>query len=103
MLYHYKQDYLGSYLGIGHSSYSRLENGKSDNITLGHILKLGELYNVTPEQILGWDGKFNFGTVNSHHGVVIDQETNHLNGIWEERIKNLENKIEQIMKSINNS
>ncbi|CAN1563804.1 HipB Predicted transcriptional regulators [Spirosomataceae bacterium] len=99
-LHNYKQDYLGDYLGIGQSSYSRLENGKPDNIKLGHILKLGELYNVTSEQIMGWDGKLNFGTVNNQQGVVVNQGTTHLNGISEERIKNLEEKIEQLMSVV---
>lgn len=42
-LNHYKQEYLGDLLGIGQSAYSRLENGKADNISLGQLNKLAEL------------------------------------------------------------
>jgi transcriptional regulator with XRE-family HTH domain len=93
-LHHYKQEYIGDYLGIGQSAYSRIENGKPDNISLGHINKLAELYKISPEQILGWDGKINIGTVN---GVGVNQGTTNINNTAEERIKNLEEKIEQLM------
>lgn len=96
-LNHYKQDYVGNYLGIGQSAYSRIENGDSENISLAHVTKLAELYKITAEQLMGWDGKISIGTVN---GVGVNQGTTHLNNVSEERIRQLEEKIEALMCAI---
>lgn len=103
-LKHYKQEYIGDFLGIGQSAYSRIENGKAENISLGHITKLAELYELSPDQLLGWDGKISIGTVNGvgvNHGttnVGVNQGTTNINGISEERIKELEEKLNLLLQ-----
>lgn len=94
---HYKQEYVANYLGIGQSAYSRIENGDPNNILLKHIKKLTDLYQISVSQLFDWDGKIaissgNVFTVNSiNHKVDKDQ-------LPEERLKELEEKVSQIIQ-----
>lgn len=99
-LHNYKQEYIGDFLGIGQSAYSRIENGKPDNISLGQISKLAYFYKVTPEQLLGWDGKINLVLAN---GEGVSQSNHNITITTEERIKYLEEKLEHLMSLVKNN
>ncbi len=99
-LHNYKQEYLGDFLGIGQSAYSRIENGKPDNLSLGQITKLAYFYKVTPEQLLGWDGKINMVLEN---GEDVNKSNHNITVTTEERIKYLEEKLEHLMSLVKNN
>ena len=90
----YKQDYVAKILGITQSGYAKIEKGNVSNISLKHLQKLAELYEITIEQLFGWDGKINIGTVN---GVGVNQGTTHLHTPADERIKELEEKVAMLL------
>ncbi len=96
-LHNYKQDYVASILGITQSGYAKLENGDIGNISLKYLQKLAELYQLNLEQLLDWDGKINIGTVN---GVGVNQGTTHLYAPSDERIKELEEKLEKLLDMV---
>jgi transcriptional regulator with XRE-family HTH domain len=61
----FKQDFVGKYLGISQTGYSKIEIGEVD-ITIRNLQKIAQLYNTTPEQILIWDGQLAFNKVVSN-------------------------------------
>lgn len=96
-LHNYKQEYVGSILGLSQTGYSKIENDGIENINLKHLQKLSELYNVSVAQLFDWDGKFQIGTVNNHdNGVVFNQGTINFNDI-SNRVQDLEDKFSKIM------
>ncbi len=94
-LHNYKQDYVASVLGITQSGYAKIENGDIGNVSLKYLQKLAELYQLNLEQLLGWDGKINIGTVND---VGVNQGTTHLHTPADERIRELEVKVEKLLE-----
>jgi transcriptional regulator with XRE-family HTH domain len=99
-LHNYKQDYVASVLGITQSGYAKIENGDIGNVSLKYLQKLAELYQLNLEQLLGWDGKISFGTINNHQGVVVNQGTTHLHTPADERIRELEDKVEKLLELV---
>lgn len=66
----YTQKYVGSILGIGQNTYSKLENGQI-RLTTERICKLAELYEVEPE--IFFNEQFpviNFNNGTSSKGIV---------------------------------
>jgi transcriptional regulator with XRE-family HTH domain len=99
-LHNYKQEYVGSVLGLSQTGYGKIENGEVENISLKHLQGLAELYQVSLEQLLGWDGKISIGTFNNNQGVGINQGTAYLQ-TPEDRIKQLEMKVEKLLELVN--
>ena len=99
-LHNYKQDYVASVLGITQSGYAKIENGDIGNVSLKYLQKLAELYQLNLEQLLGWDGKISFGTIKNHQGVVVNQGTTHLHTPADERIRELEEKVEKLLDMV---
>lgn len=82
-IYGYKQDFVGKYLGISQTGYSKIEIGEVD-LTIKHLQKLAELYHTTPQHILSWDGKLAFNeVVDSTH--------------FDKRLQSVEEKLENIL------
>ena len=81
-IHSYKQDFVGKYLGISQTGYSKIEIGEVD-LTIKHLQKLAELYHTTPQHILSWDGSLAFGEViNNTH--------------FDKRLQTIEEKLETI-------
>jgi len=55
----FSQEYMSQKLEISQRQYSRLENNESD-IALSRLTLIGEILEVTPQQLLGFDEKFIF-------------------------------------------
>jgi transcriptional regulator with XRE-family HTH domain len=96
-LHNYKQEYVASVLGITQSGYAKIESGDIGKVNIKHLQKLAELYQLSVEQLFGWDGKISFETINNHQGVVVNQGTTYLHAPTDERIKELEAKVEKLM------
>lgn len=90
----YKQEYVGHSVGLSQSVYSRIENGETGQISINLLEKLAKLYEVSAEQLLGWDGNVTIGTVN---GVGVNHGTTHLHPPVDERVKALEAKVEMLL------
>lgn len=93
----YKQEYVASVLGISQSGYSKIENGEIWNVNLQHILKIAELYKLSPEQLFGWDGKINIHTVN---GVGVNYGTTTISKSTDDRLSKIEESLEKLAKEI---
>lgn len=93
----YKQEYVGHSVGLSQSAYSRIENGETGQISIDLLEKFAKLYEVTTEQLLGWDGNVSIGIVNNNQGVVVNHGTTHLHPPVDERIKELEAKVEMLL------
>lgn len=50
----YTQEYVAEKLGISQNAYSKIELGHS-GISIKKLFKFSEIYNVTPQYILGLD------------------------------------------------
>ena len=87
----YKQEYVTSVLGISQSGYSKIENGEVANISLLHIQKIADLYELTLEQLFGWDGKIN---PQAKNGVGMNYNSS------ENRLKRLEDLMEKILEVV---
>ncbi len=92
----YKQDYVGNYLGLTQTGYSRIENGEVD-LSVKYLQKLAELYKLTPEQLLGWDGKISIGNVSHNHNGVVFNHGTYNESPLEDRLKILESKLESLL------
>ncbi|MFY9159198.1 helix-turn-helix domain-containing protein [Aquirufa ecclesiirivi] len=55
-VHHLKQEYLGDYLKISQSAYSRLEGVNCQNITIAQLTKILELYKMSVSEFIDWDG-----------------------------------------------
>lgn len=97
----FKQEYVGNILGITQAGYSKIESGEVD-LTITYLTKLANLYKVTPEQILGWDGKITIGTIQNLKGVVYNNGT-YNESPYEDRLKVLENKLEEVFIKLNSN
>ncbi|AFK03333.1 helix-turn-helix domain protein [Emticicia oligotrophica DSM 17448] len=96
-LHNYKQDYVATVLGITQSGYAKIENGDIGNVSLKYLQKLAKLYELNLEQLLDWNGKINIDTIN---GVGVNQDTMHLHIPADERIIELEEKVEKLLKMV---
>ncbi len=93
----YKQEFVGNHLGLSQTGYSKIEVGEVD-ISVKNLQKLAELYQLSPEQLLGWDGKVSIGTVNNHNqGVVVNQGTITHHHELDKRLQNVEEKLETVL------
>lgn len=101
-LHNYKQEYVGSILGLSQTGYGKIENGEVENISLKHLQKLADLYKLTLEQLFGWDGKISINTLNNHHGIGINQGTAYIQTPGD-RIKELEMKVERLLTMVGQS
>lgn len=52
---------VAAYLGLSQAQYWKLENGKSI-LNANQIIKLCELYDVSPNDLLGWRGIYEVAT-----------------------------------------
>jgi transcriptional regulator with XRE-family HTH domain len=94
-LHNFKQEYVGSVLGLTQTEYSKIENDEIENINLKHLQKLSELYNISLSQLFDWDGKFQIGAVYNHDngvGVGINHGTINHNDL-SHRLKEVEEKL----------
>jgi transcriptional regulator with XRE-family HTH domain len=76
---------------------SRIENGETGQISIDLLERLAKLYEISAEQLLGWDDNVTIGTVNNNQGVVVNHGTTHLHPPVDERIKELEAKVELLL------
>ena len=60
---------MGNHLGISQTGYSKIEVGEVD-LSIRHLEKLAELYKITPEQLLNWNGKISINTILNNENVV---------------------------------
>ena len=86
------QKQIANYLGIAESSYANYEQGRGGELKISYLLKLCELYLVTPDELLGYDYKENKSTTNikdnngtitnvAHNSGTINNNTNINNGV----------------------
>ena len=47
------QDYIADELGIAQRTYSDLENGKTQNLRVSHLVKLAEIFKTSISDLLG--------------------------------------------------
>lgn len=66
----YKQEFVGNHLGISQTGYTKIEVGEVD-LSIRHLEKLAELYKITPEQLLNWNGKISINTIQNNENVVV--------------------------------
>lgn len=59
----FTQEYVAKFMGISQAQYNKHETGKSI-LNANQILKLCELYNVSPNDLLGWRGIYEVATSN---------------------------------------
>jgi len=92
----YKQEYVGNYLGLTQTGYSKIEVGEVD-LSVKHLQKLAKLYNISPEQLLIWDGKISISTLkNSQNIVSSNLDTNPI----EERLRTVEQTLENVLRAL---
>lgn len=86
------QKQVADYLGIQKTSYASYEQGLTRDFKVSYLLKLCELYLVSPDELLGYDYKSNKCTTNikdnngtitnvSHNSGTINNTTNINNGV----------------------
>lgn len=92
----YKQDFVGKHLGISQTGYSKIENGEVD-LSVKHLQKLAELYQISPEHLLGWDGKVSINTIQNNENMVVKNHGIHNANPVETRLKNVEEKLETVL------
>jgi transcriptional regulator with XRE-family HTH domain len=74
----YKQEFVGNHLRISQTGYSKIEVGEVD-LSIRHLEKLAELYKITPEQLLNWNGKISINTIlNNENVVATNSSTNNV-------------------------
>ena len=69
------QEELGKYLGVGRSAVLKYEKGEVENITRSGIIKMAEVFDVTPEYILAFsdDEKLRYMTDEMAKTHLIDK------------------------------
>lgn len=55
------QQFVADYLDLSQAQYNKHETGKS-TLNANQIIKLCELYNVSPNDLLGWRGIYEVAT-----------------------------------------
>jgi transcriptional regulator with XRE-family HTH domain len=97
----FSQDYVAQKLAISQRQYSRIEQNESD-IQLSKLESIGEILDVTPQQLLGFDEKFIFQNCenafgnNQNYYAYSEKEQE----LYEKRIDHLEKEIEFLRKKI---
>ena len=95
-LFGYDQSYVAGKLSIHQTTYGRMEKMKmKDKIDTEVLDKLAELYNVSPEDILNEKFVFNIQEQqgSNSNGVTINNSSDKIMGMYEEKIKILEARI----------
>lgn len=57
----YTQEFVAGFMGISQAQYNKHETGRSV-LNANQILKLCELYKVSPNDLLGWRGIYEVAT-----------------------------------------
>jgi transcriptional regulator with XRE-family HTH domain len=92
----YKQEFVGNHLGLSQTGYSKIEVGEVD-LSVKHLQKLAELHQISPEQLLGWDGKVSINTIQNNENVVVTNHGTYNANPVEDRLKNMEKKLETVL------
>jgi transcriptional regulator with XRE-family HTH domain len=101
----FKQEYVGSQLGLSQTGYSKIEVGEVD-LSVSHLQKLADLYNTTPEKLLNNEGMMvTIETVNNNdQGIVVNHgPINHHHDQLNIRLQNLEAKMEALIAIMTNN
>lgn len=90
----YTQEYISDRLNISARAYSKIENGETE-LTIKRLNEIGEVLEVSPMEILGFDEKQIFNNYNQQGGNMITHNyfPEKLIELYEKRIKELEEQL----------
>lgn len=95
-LRNFTQDYMATQLEMTQAGYSKIESGQTD-ITYSKIVEISKILEVTPEELIAFDGQKYFNSFNNVKGsnngsVIITLKSEEIKNLYEEKI-NLLNKL----------
>lgn len=90
----YTQEYLSDRLNISTRAYSKIESGETE-LTIKRLNQIGQILEVSPIEILGFDEKqiFNNCTQKGNIGINYNYFPEKLIELYENKIKALEEKL----------
>lgn len=98
----YSQDYLSKKLKMSQNNYSELERGKV-KLTIERLNEIAKILEVAPEDILNFDGGFNFQNKNHKGGnqILVNMFSEKLIESYEKRIEELKEQNTNLKEEVN--
>lgn len=91
------QEYMADRLGISQPTYHRIE--ANDDIALSQLLRVSEILDVKPEDLINFNEKMVFNNYTSHHanqGYIVNNVTPVEKELYEKQITSLEKEVDYL-------
>jgi transcriptional regulator with XRE-family HTH domain len=89
----YSQEYIAKQLNISQAAYSKIENG-STQLSLDHLIKISEIYRISPSDLLGMNDRWNIKEITNSNGVASQNVV--INIYSEERLQDIEERLDRL-------